>query len=132
MTLALSVRQPWPWAMFHASKDIENRDWPTKVRGRVLIHASKGMKREEWADCYHTVRIICPGIETIPDASELERGGIIGEAEIVDCVTESDSPWFFGKYGFVLRNAKPLPFRPYKGHLGFFEVDEADLYGRAA
>ncbi len=128
MTLALSIRQPWCWAILFAGKDIENRDWPTKVRGRVLIHASKGMTREEWADCYYTTRVICPGIETIPEASGLERGGIVGEVEIIDCVTESDSPWFFGKYGFVLRNAKPLPFRPYKGRLGFFEVNEDALY----
>lgn len=25
--LALSVRQPWAWAIIHAGKDIENRSW---------------------------------------------------------------------------------------------------------
>ena len=47
--LALSVRQPWAWAIIHAGKDIENRSWATKFRGRVLIHASKGMTQEEFA-----------------------------------------------------------------------------------
>jgi hypothetical protein len=43
--------------------------------------------------------------------------------EIVDCVSESSSPWFFGKYGFVLSNPRVLrnPI-PCKGALGFFDV----------
>ena len=56
-----------------------------------------------------------------PEFDQLQRGGIVGEAEIVDCVTQSPSPWFVGEYGFVLRNAKPLPFEPCKGALGFFK-----------
>lgn len=27
--VALSIRQPWAWAILHAGKDIENRDWHT-------------------------------------------------------------------------------------------------------
>lgn len=55
-----------------------------------------------------------------PMQISLQRGGIIGVAEIVDCVEASDSPWFFGRYGFVLRNARPVDFIPVKGALGFF------------
>lgn len=40
--LALSIRQPWASLILKAGKDIENRCWQTKVRGRVLIHAAKG------------------------------------------------------------------------------------------
>ena len=58
----------------------------------------------------------------LPEFADLERGGVIGSVEIADCVEESDSPWFFGKYGFVLRDPKPLPFTPWKGQLGFFDV----------
>lgn len=54
-------------------------------------------------------------------SAEAKRGGIIGVAEIVDCVEASDSPWFFGRYGFVLRNARPVEFIPVKGALGFFD-----------
>jgi hypothetical protein len=63
----------------------------------------------------------------LPPFADLERGGIVGEAEIVDCVRESASPWFFGTYGFVLRNARALPFKPWRGELGFFEVPD-DVY----
>jgi hypothetical protein len=50
------------------------------------------------------------------------RGCIIGEVDIVGCVTQSKSPWFVGKYGFVLAN--PILYTmpiPCKGKLGFFE-----------
>jgi ASCH domain len=35
---ALSVRQPWAWAIISALKDIENRGWPIHYRGDILIH----------------------------------------------------------------------------------------------
>ena len=60
----------------------------------------------------------------MPKPDEFEMGGIIGQATIADCVSNSESRWFFGKYGFVLRDGKPLPFRGYRGQLGFFEVAE--------
>jgi hypothetical protein len=44
-----------------------------------------------------------------------KAGGIVGIAEITDCVTEYESPWFTGKYGFVLANARSLPFMPCRG-----------------
>lgn len=124
---ALSIRQPWAWCIISAGKDIENRDWPTRFRGPILIHASKGMTRYEYEDCMETV-FTANALGTklkVPAFEELQRGGIVGQAEIVDCVTASPSPWFFGAYGFVLRNAKPLPFRPFKGALGLFDVAEA-------
>ena len=37
----LSVRQPWAWAIIHGGKDVENRNWDTKFRGRLAIHAGK-------------------------------------------------------------------------------------------
>jgi hypothetical protein len=120
----LSIRQPWAWLICHAGKDIENRKWPTKVRGRFLIHAGKGMTRGEYEDAAYCAE---SNGAKIPPFEMLDRGGIVGEAEIVDCVWDSDSPWFFGTYGFVLANAKPLPFYPCKGALGFFHLANASL-----
>ncbi len=123
----LSIRQPWAWLILNAGKDIENRDWKTTYRGRILIHASKGMTRDEYFDAAETaidaltVRPHQRGL-TLPAFKQLERGGIVGSVEISDCVEESDSPWFFGYYGFVLRDPKPLPFYPVRGQLGFFDV----------
>jgi hypothetical protein len=58
----------------------------------------------------------------LPPEKELPRGGIVGEAELVDCVTEHSSPWYAGWFGFVLKNAKPLPFYACQGKLGIFKV----------
>ncbi len=131
--LAISIRQPWAWAIIHAGKDIENRSWPTKFRGPVCIHAAKGMTDDEYADANRTIQHIVGvvdeawlvrwlGVTAAPQ--RLYRGGIIGTAEIVDCVEASDSPWFFGRYGFVLRNVRPVEFIPTKGALGFFDWRE--------
>lgn len=131
--LALSIRQPWASLILKAGKDIENRDWPTKVRGRILVHAAKGMTRDEHEDAIH---FAVAAIRARPQEGakpttlrergfaheDLARGGIIGSVEIVDCVQASDSPWFVGRYGFVLRDPQPLPFTPWRGQLGFFDV----------
>ncbi len=121
---ALSIRQPWAWLILHAGKDVENREWPTRFRGRFLIHASKGMTSDEYFDVAYQLY----GKIVLPPFDKLERGGIVGSAELVACINDGASEWFYGPYGFILRDPTPLPFRPYKGQLGFFEVpDEAPV-----
>jgi hypothetical protein len=120
MTKAISIRQPWAWLIINAGKDIENRDWCTGLRGRVLVHAAKGMIHDEYDDAACTAARA--GVKNIPPFIDLELGGFIGSVEIVDCVKASDSRWFFGKYGFVLRNPQPMPFMPWRGALGFFDA----------
>lgn len=139
--LCLSIRQPWAWLILHAGKNIENRDWPTKVRGPILVHAGKGMTRDEYDDAHDTYLDVLferfggglpPGLPELPDFEELPRGGIVGQVEIVDCVDASGSSWFFGRYGFKLANPRPLSFIPYRGQLGFFQVPDTILQGVSA
>jgi hypothetical protein len=126
---ALSIRQPWAWAIINAGKDIENRSWSTKYRGPVCIHAAKGMTDSEWCDAMDFIDKALPVTRqgqfgrraSAIHSAEAKRGGIIGVADIVDCVDASESPWFFGPYGFVLKNVRPVPFIPVKGALGFFD-----------
>lgn len=40
MSRVLSIKQPWASLIAHGIKNIENRTWKTKFRGRILIHAS--------------------------------------------------------------------------------------------
>jgi hypothetical protein len=119
---ALSIRQPWASMILHYGKDIENRTWPTNVRGRVLIHASKGMTFDEWSDAWDFAVFRGVAREPMNDPEVFLRGGIVGSVEIVDCVTRSESAWFEGPFGFVLRNPVTLPFYPFRGALGFFDV----------
>jgi hypothetical protein len=124
--MALSIQQPWAWMILHAGKDIENRSWQTKIRGRMLIHAAKQMSRINYAEAknFAMINVNFDLGMRVPDAYELSFGGIIGSVEITDCVTCSSSSWWMGPVGFVLRNPRPLPFLPYKGRLGFFNVPE--------
>jgi len=114
---ALSFRQPWAWAILNRGKDIENRTWNTNFRGEIYIHASKTFDLD--GQEYLLSKDICS-----PTKHFTQKGGIVGTVEIVDCVTKSDSEWFFGPYGFVFENPKEMLFTPYKGQLGFFNVDD--------
>lgn len=111
---ALSIRQPWCHHILHDGKDVENRSWPTNFRGLVLIHASLKVD----ADDKDEVR-----------AKNMPLGGIVGVMRITDCVQHMDSEWFFGPWGFVIQDARPLRFMPCKGSLGFFRpsINVADL-----
>ncbi|QGZ37233.1 hypothetical protein GH266_05055 [Stappia indica] len=129
--LALSVRQPWAWAIIHAGKDIENRSWQAinrglLMRGRVCVHAAKGMTRSEYEDAADFMASI--GVECPPPA-ELLRGGIIGVVDVVDVVDvvkQHESPWFFGPRGLVLESARAVPFVPAVGALGYFRWSPGD------
>ena len=126
--LALTIRQPWAHFIFDLPrdlrKDVENRSWPTKVRGRVWLHAAKGMTCEEYdsARDFAIQEVGVPAIE-IAHANELPKGVILGSARILDCITESSSGWFVGEYGFMLMDPiklkKPVPCA---GALGFWRV----------
>jgi hypothetical protein len=119
---ALSIRQPWAWAILHSTKRVENRDWPTQFRGRVLLHASKGCTRDEYDEAAWAIG---GGINGVPPLADLPRGAIVGAATITDCVSESSSPWFCGPYAFVLADVVALPEPiPCKGALGFWDVSE--------
>jgi len=37
------VRQPWAWLIVNGYKDIENRSWHTRYRGKLLIQASASL-----------------------------------------------------------------------------------------
>ena len=113
---AISIQQPWAWLICAGFKDIENRSWKTNYRGEILIHAGKKIDKSaiEW------VKENRPDIE-LP--TEFRTGGIVGRAEIVDCVAESESPWFFGEFGFVLAHQAPMTLRPLRGQLGIFNVE---------
>ncbi len=151
---ALSIRQPWAWLIVMgvpelvrvpvpaspeshtlkpsgrvAFKDIENRRWPLPkwftLPQRIYVHA--GTRRADYLE-----QLIDMGVPAffalMAYSGYAARGCIVGEADIVDCVRESKSPWFEGPYGFVLANPQaykePIPF---KGRLGFFEVGNLSL-----
>ena len=130
----LTVKQPWASLICEEIKDVENRTWNTKVRGRVLIHAAS----QSWI-WNKVINYLTPErIEVFEKFGftgtwlrNLPTGKIIGSVEIVDCVINYDSIWseksIIGKkpiYNWVLANPilfdKPIPA---KGKLSFWEFD---------
>jgi len=120
---AISIKQPWAWLILHADKDIENRTWPTKQRGRVLIHAGTTIDK----DAYPWVKAHHPDAYAALLRAHFHTGGIVGAACIVGCTDKGPSPWFMGPYGWLLAEATELPFVPCKGKLSFFDVDASWL-----
>lgn len=129
-TDAISVRQPWAWAIIHAGKNIENRGAVALrhmrlnrgSRTTLAVHAAQGMTQDE----YSSARDFMAGIGvTCPPPGDLVRGAIIGAVRVDGVVTASPSPWFFGPRGIVLHD--PIAVDPIycAGALGLFNWHDA-------
>lgn len=94
--VALSICQPWAWAIARGFKTVENRTWKTAHRGPIAIHASS-------SDRHMTLEaedILIDGGEHIFDALNsygdengftednppFQFGVIVGTVEIVGCL----------------------------------------------
>ncbi|QLG96669.1 ASCH domain-containing protein (plasmid) [Pseudomonas yamanorum] len=116
----LSIRQPWAWLIVHGGKDIENRSWLTKYRGRFLVHAGSGMTKKEYAFAAEYAKRL--GV-IVPPANELLRGGVIGSVELIDCLASHESRWYMScNKALVLCDPRPIPFFSVPGRLGFFDI----------
>jgi hypothetical protein len=130
--LALSINQPWAWLIAAGHKDVENRNWKTDFRGEFLIHA--GMKIDKCCadDIAEGIHPVTGFGRDFGAPAPYQRGGIVGIAELYRVVTLNSggrgNPWFVGRYGFLLRNARPIEFIPCVGALGFFRPDFSRTY----
>lgn len=111
---ALTVIQPWAWAIIHGGKLVENRSWPTDYRGPLLIHAGKS-----------TVHLIDPA--NPPEISpRLEFGAAIGTVDLIDCVRREDlpedHPYAEGPWCWILANPKPITPTPMPGQRRLFNA----------
>lgn len=129
---ALTVQQPWAWAIIHGGKTIENRTTWWRYRGRLAIHAGsrisdRGMRDpavlEAWKE--HGSGEWSP---------TLVLGAVLGTVELVDIHPDSGCcrPWgvstYAGKSGIVhLVLADPEPLLepvPCKGRLGLWQFPD--------
>ena len=138
---AITIKQPWASLIVEGIKDIENRTWPTKFRGRVLIHAgakwddnhremSRLFTRNQWDFLSREKQFEMSG-------GTLPLSQIIGSVEIVDCMINHPSTWaeksgriydgihsndFKIIYNWVLANPILFPEPiPAKGKLSFWD-----------
>jgi hypothetical protein len=133
----LSVKQPWASLIVHGIKTIENRRWPCKHRGPLLIHAGKTQDENAYND---QMRIACDNnrTERIEILSQRLLGGFVGVCVMTDCVSQGKEydgidNWFAGPYGFVLDNARPFKdIIRWRGQLSMFNVRLRDVPGLEA
>jgi hypothetical protein len=140
---ALTVKNPWAWAIIHAGKDVENRSRPTSHRGRLYIHAGKG---------YASDALKFPAFSTLDLDFDVTgetrrgidvRGLVIGTVDVIDCHSARDcwtgweakdgetheercSEWAMeDHYHWVLADPRPLatPF-PARGQLGIWRLEQ--------
>jgi len=127
---AISIQQPWAWLIVQGFKDVENRTRKTNFRGEILVHASKHKPTYvQWKIFKEAFRMEWYGKIKLPDFEQMYFGGIIGKTEIIDCVSNSNSQWFEGPYGYILSNSKPLPFIPCKGQVTIPFIIDINLDG---
>lgn len=141
---AITVKQPWAWAIAHGGKNIENRSRPLAYRGQLLIHAGVSWSHSGAADRriadawgpWHSGGVMpvcfpCPDRELFPSA-------VLAVAELVDvhraalCCNPwgehryrradgvSDIPWHY-----VLADVRALPSPvPAAGRLGLWRPSD--------
>ncbi|MAA99622.1 MAG: hypothetical protein CMN87_00020 [Stappia sp.] len=130
---ALSIRQPWAWAIVTGLKPVENRTWSTSFRGPVLIHAGQTVERDEIDGMLSLcARQSGASLALLRNAYDQQAatGAIVGAVTITDCVPNHASPWFHGPVGFVLeRPARALKPVRCPGRLSFFNVTDDVLAG---
>jgi len=120
----LSISQPFADLIISGKKIIELRKWNTNFRGEFLIHAPIKIRTE---DC-----------KRLKINQKLVTGAIIGKAELYNVKKynsnkeiKADQKFHLASknfhdrtFGFMLKNAKSFRISiPYKGQLGFFDVD---------
>lgn len=122
---ALTVCQPFAWAIIHGPKKIENRTWPTDYRGPLAIHAGKSRK---W---------LCPVLRDgtpAPAPAEMAFGAVIGRVKLVACVRRRDprvieDPFAEGQWCWVLEDPEPIEPHPWRGKQRLFEVPD-EIFSR--
>lgn len=78
--LALTVLQPWAWAIAHDDKRVENRRWSTSHRGPLAIHA--GVRLD-------TDLLRATPAHLLPPRDQLVLGAVIAVAELHDVCARS-------------------------------------------
>jgi hypothetical protein len=80
---ALTVKQPWAWAITHGTKRTENRTWapPSSWSGFLALHAAKTVAAKDMTALANT-----PGMDgrQMPRRDRLVCGAVVALARVVD------------------------------------------------
>lgn len=146
---ALTVQQPWAWAIVHGGKDVENRTQTWSYRGPLAIHAGlrwSTLERRGNGVWVHLTTAMREADLPMPWArAAFTFGAILGVVDLVDVHRSRprrypmsgppveaccESPWAEARLGqpgdvvhLVLENPRPLQVPvPCRGALGLWTV----------
>lgn len=129
---ALTICQPYAHFIVRGEKRVENREWPTRYRGSLLIHAGKSLA---WTDQDEIARWAGVG-------DPMAFGEIVGIATLVDVLHidwiergdyDQRYPWLRdhphtnGTWCWVLDNVRRIEPTPWKGAQGLWDFPDASL-----
>ena len=148
--LALTVWQPWAWAIAEGLKLVENREWsPRDARmqpgTRLVIHA--GLKETSASDFRGDLAFVRENVRRIrgdqrvdgwripePGSTEYVRGALVAVATYAGAVTTKahlppeQQGWFVGRFGWVLRDVVKLEPISCRGAQGLWPVGGEELF----
>jgi len=108
ITTALTIRQPWAWAICSANRRMDNRDWrppPYVANQTILIHAAKSWGRSERIDASALACQLHPQF-TVPLGSEgYVLGHLVAAVRVVGFV-DLDIRSGRGPYSFDTQTSK--------------------------
>src|SRR5690349_14904511 len=89
---ALTVQQPWAWAIIHGGKDVENRTQAWTYRGPLAIHAGqRWSERGQWSNLvtracldFYGTRAALHDPQFTSSESPRVFGAIIGLVDLLD------------------------------------------------
>jgi hypothetical protein len=110
ITRALTVRQPWAWAIAAGVKDVENRGWPTAHRGWLAVHAAATpADAREGARC---AQLLAAAGVAAPAEAQLPRSAVVAVVFLHDVLPPERrlaSAWAQpGCFHWLLRDARAL------------------------
>ena len=117
---AITIHQPWAWAIAQGIKPVENRTWRTDYRGELAVHA--GVSRISLRRGREVLEHL--GILVPPDDA-LVFGAIVGLVDLVDSLPVEQAPsgpFRAGPMCWLLRHSRQIAPVPCKGQLGLFTL----------
>jgi hypothetical protein len=126
------MMQPYAWLFANGYLTTDDRTWPTAYRGPVAIHASQKLHGSYYEFLLEHTRWSLPAPET------LERGGVVGIADLVECLAPTvplggklerielrrshfGAP---GHHGLVFASPRTVPFVAFRGNRGLFDIPD--------
>lgn len=119
---ALTIHQPWAWAVSRGLKTVENRTWQADrlIGQRFAIHAAAREAHDvDWV-----------GLTDAPPApADLSYGRVVATAVVDRFVfqgrelSKADRRWFDGPIGWLLRDVRPASSPLIRGQQGLWKVD---------